>query len=127
MVRSRQQRFRRQFPIDLKAVLSSRFSVLSLGPKGFTEQNWELRTEKLLSFMTEKLLGVVFVFINYVIATTGYGGIALLMAIESACIRLPSELIMPFAGYLVFHGHVQAVVGGDGRSARMQSGIAGGV
>src|SRR5437870_253694 len=28
----------------------------------------------------------------------GYAGIALLMAIESACIPLPSELIMPFAG-----------------------------
>ena len=26
------------------------------------------------------------------------------MAIESACIPLPSELIMPFAGYLVFSG-----------------------
>jgi membrane protein DedA with SNARE-associated domain len=26
------------------------------------------------------------------------------MAIESACIPLPSELIMPFAGYLVFQG-----------------------
>jgi membrane protein DedA with SNARE-associated domain len=26
------------------------------------------------------------------------------MAIESACIPLPSELIMPFAGYLVFEG-----------------------
>ena len=35
---------------------------------------------------------------------TGYAGIALLMAIESACIPLPSELIMPFAGYLVFQG-----------------------
>jgi len=32
----------------------------------------------------------------------GYGGIVLLMAIESACIPLPSEIIMPFAGYLVF-------------------------
>src|SRR5207247_2142294 len=28
----------------------------------------------------------------------GYGGIVLLMAIESACIPLPSEIIMPFAG-----------------------------
>jgi membrane protein DedA with SNARE-associated domain len=28
----------------------------------------------------------------------GYGGILLLMAIESACIPLPSEIIMPFAG-----------------------------
>jgi hypothetical protein len=64
--------------------------------------------------MTEKLLAVIFVFIKSVIAVTGYGGIALLMAIESACIPLPSELIMPFAGYLVFDRHVQAAVGGDG-------------
>ena len=54
--------------------------------------------------MTEKLLAVIFVFIKSVIAATGYGGIALLMAIESACIPLPSELIMPFGGYLVFEG-----------------------
>ena len=54
--------------------------------------------------MTEKLLGILFVFINSVIATTGYAGVILLMAIESACIPLPSELIMPFAGYLVFTG-----------------------
>src|ERR1700739_1660754 len=54
--------------------------------------------------MTEKILAVIFVFIKSVIAATGYGGIALLMAIESACIPLPSELIMPFGGYLVFEG-----------------------
>jgi len=54
--------------------------------------------------MTEKILAVLFVFIKTVIGVTGYGGIALLMAIESACIPLPSELIMPFAGYLVFEG-----------------------
>src|SRR5208282_5594970 len=54
--------------------------------------------------MTEKLLAIIFVFINFVISATGYVGIALLMAIESACIPLPSELIMPFAGYLVFQG-----------------------
>jgi membrane protein DedA with SNARE-associated domain len=34
----------------------------------------------------------------------GIPGVALLMAIESACIPLPSEIIMPFAGYLVFKG-----------------------
>src|SRR5437764_11057819 len=39
-----------------------------------------------------------------VIATTGYGGVVLLMAIESACIPLPSEVIMPFSGYLVYTG-----------------------
>ena len=54
--------------------------------------------------MTEKILAVLFVFIKTVVATTGYAGVALLMAIESACIPLPSELIMPFAGYLVFEG-----------------------
>ncbi|HEX3105099.1 MAG TPA: DedA family protein [Terriglobales bacterium] len=54
--------------------------------------------------MTEKIIGALFVFIKTLIAATGYGGIAILMAIESACIPLPSELIMPFAGYLVFSG-----------------------
>jgi membrane protein DedA with SNARE-associated domain len=57
--------------------------------------------------MTEKILAVVFVFIKSVIAVTGYGGVAILMAVESACIPLPSELIMPFAGYLVFEGSMK--------------------
>jgi membrane protein DedA with SNARE-associated domain len=39
-------------------------------------------------------------FCVYVMAALGYGGIALLMGIESACIPLPSELIMPYAGAL---------------------------
>jgi len=54
--------------------------------------------------MTEKILAVLFVFIKSMIAFSGYGGIVILMGIESACIPLPSELIMPFAGYLVFEG-----------------------
>jgi membrane protein DedA with SNARE-associated domain len=54
--------------------------------------------------MTEKILTLLFGFISSLIATTGYAGITLLMAIESACIPLPSELIMPFAGYLVYTG-----------------------
>src|SRR6266536_2880129 len=54
--------------------------------------------------MTEKILAALFVFIKSLIAMSGYGGIVILMGIESACIPLPSELIMPFAGYLVFHG-----------------------
>src|SRR5205085_3891271 len=44
------------------------------------------------------------VFIIAVISSLGYGGVLLLMAIESACIPLPSEIIMPFAGYLVYTG-----------------------
>lgn len=54
--------------------------------------------------MTERILAALFIFIKSLIAATGYGGIVLLMGIESACIPLPSELIMPFAGYLVFEG-----------------------
>ena len=38
------------------------------------------------------------------ISGSGYLGVALLMAIESACIPLPSEIIMPFSGYLVSTG-----------------------
>ena len=44
------------------------------------------------------------VFTTGVISAMGYGGVVLLMAIESACIPLPSEIIMPFAGYLVYTG-----------------------
>jgi len=54
--------------------------------------------------VTEKLLGPLFVFISGLISSMGYGGIIVLMAIESACVPLPSELIMPFAGYLVYKG-----------------------
>jgi membrane protein DedA with SNARE-associated domain len=57
--------------------------------------------------MTEKILGILFIFISHLIAVTGYGGIVILMAIESACIPLPSELIMPFAGYLVYQGSMK--------------------
>jgi membrane protein DedA with SNARE-associated domain len=54
--------------------------------------------------MTEHILAILFTFIHGTITSTGYVGIVLLMAIESACIPLPSELIMPFAGYLVYEG-----------------------
>ncbi|HEV7747073.1 MAG TPA: DedA family protein [Pyrinomonadaceae bacterium] len=40
------------------------------------------------------------------ISTLGYSGVVLLMAIESACIPLPSEIIMPFSGYLVSTGQM---------------------
>jgi membrane protein DedA with SNARE-associated domain len=51
-----------------------------------------------------RILEALTVFIVSVISTGGYGGIVALMAIESACIPLPSEIIMPFAGYLVSTG-----------------------
>jgi membrane protein DedA with SNARE-associated domain len=56
--------------------------------------------------MSEQILTNIANFIIAVISTGGYAGIALLMAIESACIPLPSEIIMPFAGYLVHTGQL---------------------
>ena len=57
--------------------------------------------------MTEKIIGLLAHFIIAVISATGYLGITLLMGIESACIPLPSEIIMPFSGYLVYTGRFQ--------------------
>jgi membrane protein DedA with SNARE-associated domain len=57
--------------------------------------------------MLHTLLGHVATWIISVISAMGYGGVALLMAIESACIPLPSEVIMPFAGYLVSTGRLE--------------------
>lgn len=56
--------------------------------------------------MSEKILALLAHFIISVISSTGYTGVGLLMAIESACIPLPSEVIMPFAGYLVEMGRL---------------------
>ena len=55
--------------------------------------------------MSEKILALLVQFVTHVIQVGGYAGIAVLMGIESACVPLPSEIIMPFAGYLVFLGH----------------------
>ena len=52
--------------------------------------------------MLEKIIAVLATWIMGVISSMSYGGIVLLMGIESACIPLPSEIIMPFAGFLVF-------------------------
>jgi membrane protein DedA with SNARE-associated domain len=54
--------------------------------------------------LVAKIIGILSSFIVAVISTLGYAGVILLMAIESACIPLPSEIIMPFAGYLVHTG-----------------------
>jgi len=65
-----------------------------------------------------KLITTLASAITAVISGLGYGGIVLLMGIESACIPLPSEIIMPFSGYLVFKGTLNlagvAVAGATG-------------
>lgn len=54
--------------------------------------------------MLEKLIAALANFIIAIISGAGYFGVLVLMAIESACIPLPSEIIMPFAGYLAYKG-----------------------
>ena len=56
--------------------------------------------------MLEKIIAILATWIMGVISSLGYSGVVLLMAIESACIPLPSEIIMPFAGFLVFKGEM---------------------
>ena len=56
--------------------------------------------------MIGRIIEIISAFIVATIATLGYGGVVLLMAIESACIPLPSEIIMPFSGYLVSRGEM---------------------
>ena len=54
--------------------------------------------------MIGKIIELVSIVIVATISRLGYAGVVLLMAIESACIPLPSEIIMPFSGYLVYTG-----------------------
>lgn len=56
--------------------------------------------------MTELLEGVFRVITN-TIAAMGYWGIGIGMAIESANIPLPSEVILPYGGYLVSTGRLE--------------------
>jgi len=57
----------------------------------------------------DRIIAPLAAFIIATISTLGYAGIVLLMAVESACIPLPSEIIMPFSGYLVFTGRFDLV------------------
>lgn len=68
--------------------------------------------------MISQILDILTNFIIHTISTLGYMGIVVLMAIESAAIPLPSEVIMPFAGFLVGTGRFNlwfiALAGGVG-------------
>jgi membrane protein DedA with SNARE-associated domain len=59
--------------------------------------------------MIDQVITTLATWIVEVISAAGYFGVVILMAIESACIPLPSEVIMPFAGYLVTTGRFSLV------------------
>ena len=66
----------------------------------------------------DAILAPLSAFILATISAWGYAGIVLCMAIESACIPLPSEIIMPFSGYLAKTGRFSlwgvSIAGGVG-------------
>ena len=54
--------------------------------------------------MIADILEVISLFVLGVIETWGYWGVFFLMALESANVPIPSEIIMPFSGFLVSTG-----------------------
>ena len=68
--------------------------------------------------MLDSILAGLVAWIEGVISAMGPAGIALLMAIESCNIPLPSEAVLPFAGFLVSKGvlnfHMAAIAGAVG-------------
>jgi membrane protein DedA with SNARE-associated domain len=56
-----------------------------------------------------EILKPIVEFITYLISSLGYPGIFILMIFESALIPIPSEIIMPFSGFLVSAGKLGLV------------------
>lgn len=50
---------------------------------------------------------VIFGFAHDLMLRANYGGIFLLMAMESATLPIPSEIVLPLAGYLVYTGEFE--------------------
>lgn len=60
--------------------------------------------------MFATIISILVDFIVQTIDTLGYAGIFVLMALESSGIPIPSELIMPFAGFLVEDGKMNFII-----------------
>ncbi|MDD5594547.1 MAG: DedA family protein [Candidatus Margulisbacteria bacterium] len=54
--------------------------------------------------MIAQLIEIIIQFVTGTISAVGYFGVFFLMILESACIPIPSEIIMPFSGFLVSAG-----------------------
>lgn len=59
--------------------------------------------------MLDHVVAIFATLITSAIAWMGYPGIVLLMALESSLIPVPSEIVMPFAGYLASQGRFHLV------------------
>jgi len=53
----------------------------------------------------EEIENLLLDFVQYVYDAIGWPGVVVMMAIESACIPLPSEIIMPLAGWFLIQDH----------------------
>ncbi|ADW68661.1 DedA family protein [Granulicella tundricola] len=56
--------------------------------------------------MSEKIIALLIA----AIAAGGYASVVLLMALQSACVPIPSEVIMPFAGYALAHSQMDLII-----------------
>jgi membrane protein DedA with SNARE-associated domain len=56
--------------------------------------------------MTASIINTVVEWATHLIGNWGLPAVFLLMLLESACIPVPSEAIMPFAGFAVSEGHM---------------------
>jgi membrane protein DedA with SNARE-associated domain len=65
---------------------------------------FELPFESVIARLMASGSLVSFGFVTSLLTASGYLGIFILMALESASLPVPSELVLPFSGYLVFEG-----------------------
>ncbi len=56
------------------------------------------------------MIGILVHFVTGTISAVGYFGVFSLMVLESACIPIPSEIIMPFSGFLVSAGKFNLIL-----------------
>src|SRR6266852_6058843 len=68
------------------------------------------RSAKEVGFLLAHLTDTITTFITSLYVTAGLAGIVLAMAIESCCIPLPSEIVMPLAGVMIVTGKLLAGV-----------------
>jgi len=73
---------------------------------------FELPFESLVGHMVTSGSLISVGFVTSLMVSFGYGGLFVLMFLESASLPIPSEVVLPFAGYLVFIGSMnfEAVV-----------------